>query len=171
MAVTLMVRLLPGHVPNFTPMGALALFTGVYLARYSKWWVLMPLAAMFASDLFIGFYEWRIMAAVYGGFLIYSLLGLIVSRYKNAITIFGTGALGAVLFYLVTNFAVWAFSGVYTLTLGGLIESYVLAIPFFRSTIIGDLVFTGLFFGAYEGAVWLLRTQKTSALLGALRIK
>ena len=134
-------------------MAALALFAGVYASRASKWYLLAPLGAMLASDVFVGFYEWKTMAAVYGSFFAIGLIGLLVRKYKNAGTIaLGTLA-GSMLFYLTTNFAVWAFSGMYPITLEGLMLSYTMAIPFFKFTLLGDLFYVSLFFGIYELAM------------------
>lgn len=157
-------RLLP-HPPNFAPISALALFAGVYCASISRWWLFLPLGAMFFSDLVIGFYDWRIMGSVYGSFGAIGLIGLMVQKYKNAGSII-LGSLGAsLLFYLTTNFAVWAFSGMYPLTLEGVFLSYLMGVPFFKFTLLGDLFFTLLFFGTYELArVWLTRPEETAVL-------
>ncbi|TSC56913.1 MAG: hypothetical protein Greene041639_76 [Parcubacteria group bacterium Greene0416_39] len=148
---TITVRLLP-HMPNFTPMGALALFVGVYLAKAHKAALLLPLLAMFLSDLFIGFYDAKLMAVVYGSFLSYGVIGMLVVKQKNAQTVLLGSIGGAVIFYLTTNFAVWAFSSWYPHTLSGLMLSYTLALPFFKYTLLGDVFFSALFFGAYEFA-------------------
>lgn len=152
-------RFMP-HLPNFTPVGAFALFAGVYLAR-KYWWAMgLPLAAMFLSDLFIGFYDWKLMAVVYASFLGYSAIGFVVSKRKNPATIVLASICGAFLFYLTTNFAVWALSSYYPHTLGGLMLSYTLALPFFRATLLGDLFFAGILFGAYElGILWSGRAE------------
>src|SRR3989338_3085103 len=134
--ISIVARLLP-HPPNFTPIAAVALFAGAYASKISKWYLLAPLAAMLVSDLFIGLYEWEIMAVVYASFFVIGLFGLLVRKYKSATWRIGAITLaaltGSILFYLTTNFAVWAFSGMYAPTLGGLLLSYYIA----------------LFFGAY----------------------
>src|SRR3990170_1198086 len=81
--VSIAVRLLP-HPPNFAPIAALALFAGVYAAKISRWYLLLPLAAMLVSDLFVGFYEPRTMAVVYGSFFAICLIGLAVRRVCEA---------------------------------------------------------------------------------------
>ena len=138
------------HLPNFTPVGALALFAGVYIAPKTKWALCLPLAVLFISDLFIGFYEMQIMALVYGSFLAYGALGLLVSQKKNPLAIIAGTFGGALMFFFITNFGVWAFSSLYEKSFAGLMNAYLLAIPFFRATLLGDLFYTGLFFGAYE---------------------
>lgn len=153
------VRLLP-HIPNFTPLGAFALFVGVFVVRKHWWGLLLPLVAMFLSDLFIGFYDLKLMAVVYGSFLAYTGLGMLVSRRKSVSMVFLGSIGGATLFYLTTNFAVWLFSSWYPHTVSGLFLSYTLALPFFKYTLLGDLFFTGVLFGVYELAVHLLHQRQ-----------
>lgn len=142
-------RLLP-HAPNFTPVGALALFAGAYLASKYRIGLLLPLLVMFISDLAIGFYDVKLMAVVYGSFLVYGVIGMVVIKQKSAQAVLLGSIGGAVFFYVATNFAVWAFSPWYSHNLQGLLFSYEMALPFFRFTLAGDLFFSALFFGAYE---------------------
>lgn len=141
------MRLTP-HLPNMAPIGALALFSGVYLKkRYS---FLMPVLALLASDLFIGFYDLRLMAVVYGSFVIAALFGWLVRKDRNVLNITLGTLGGSIVFFLATNFAVWLFSDWYAHNLSGLLMSYTLALPFFRNSLIGDVFYTGVFFGIYE---------------------
>ena len=152
--ISIAARLLP-HAPNFTPIAALALFCGVYASKFSKWYLITPLAAMLASDLFVGFYEPKTMAVVYASFFAIGLFGLLVQRYKNAGTIGLATLMGSLLFFLTTNFAVWAFSGMYTANLQGLMLSYSMALPFLKFSLLGDLFYVSVFFGIYEFATSL----------------
>ena len=158
LAIALAGRLLP-HPPNFTPIGALALFAGIYLAQKSRWALLLPLAVIFLTDLAIGFYDTKMMLVVYGSFLLYGVFGLLIKDKKN----FGTIALatlaGSFLFYIVTNFGVWAFSPLYAPTLDGLMLSYFMGLPFLKYTVLGDLFFIGMFAGAYELATYLIHKK------------
>jgi len=149
--VSVGVRLLP-HLPNFAPVAALALFAGVYGSRVSKAFLFLPLLVLLLSDLFLGTYEAGIMVAVYASFLAIAFLGLLVRKWYGAGTLAAASITGSVLFYLTTNFAVWAFSHMYPHTLYGLMMSYTYALPFFRNTLLGDLFYVGLFFGVYEFA-------------------
>ena len=155
LAIALAGRLIP-HPPNFAPIGALALFAGIYLSQKNKWALLLPLAALFLTDLAIGFYDTKLMLLVYGSFLFYGVFGLLIKDKKS----FGTIALatlaGSFLFYLATNFGVWAFSPMYAPTLDGLMLSYTMGLPFLKYTLLGDLFFVGMFVGAYELAVVLV---------------
>ncbi len=153
-------RFLP-HPANFAPIGAIAIFSGIYLPK--KWAIVLPLAAMFFSDLFIGFYSWPIMLSVYVSFAIMGLIGLLVRKNKRLATVLGGTILGSVIFYLLTNAAVWAFGSLYPPTAAGLLQSYYLAIPFFRNSLLGDLFYTGVLVGAYEASLALLYREKKVA--------
>ena len=141
------LRLIP-HAPNFTPIAAIALFGGVYFSR--KIALILPIGAMVISDIFIGYYEPKLMIFVYGSFLLCVVLGFWLKKHKKWYTIGGSAILSAVLFFLVTNFAVWAFTPWYAKTLSGVIQCYLMALPFFRNTLLGDLFYVTVFFGAYE---------------------
>ena len=140
-------------MPNFTPIAAMALFGGVYLNK--KFAFVIPLAAMFVSDIFLGFHQ--AMPYVYGSFILAVVIGLWLKNNKSAKNIFCASLISSILFFLITNFGVWA-GGWYPRTLSGLMQSYIMGIPFFRNTVLGDLLYTGVFFGAYE-LVQLLITR------------
>ncbi len=147
------LRLLP-HPPNFAPILAIALFGGVYLSR--KIAFVLPIFAIAISDIFIGYYGIVLMIAVYGTFLLSVVLGFWLKKHKKWYTVGGIAILSAVLFFLITNFAVWAFTPWYAKTLSGIIQCYIMAIPFFRNTLLGNLFYVTVFFGAYEIAtVWV----------------
>src|SRR3989344_7459523 len=137
------------HAPNFVPVGALALFCGAYLSK--KYSLFIPLLVMFLSDALIGFYDWKVMSSVYAGFAIMALLGWWVKREKSVDNIILASLAGALFFYIITNFAVWASSTWYPQNLYGLLSSYTLALPFFRNSLLGNLFYVPVFFGAYEG--------------------
>lgn len=142
-----LLRLLP-HPPNVAPIAAMALFGGVYLNK--KYALIFPLLALFISDLFIGFYGASMMAFVYGSFLLTGCIGIFLKNHKKPAVIIAASLFSSLLFYLITNFGVWLTGTLYPKTLSGLLESYIMAIPFFRNTLIGDLLYTGIFFGSYE---------------------
>lgn len=151
-------RFLP-HPPNFAPIAAIALFGAVYLPRRMA--LILPLAAMFISDIFIGFYGVSVMVAVYGSFLATGILGLWLRQHKKWHTIGGSAVLSAILFFAVTNFAVWAFTPWYAKTLSGLFQCFIMAVPFFRNTLLGNIFYTASLFGAYELAGLYAKTFKT----------
>lgn len=154
LAVTCMVlfaaalRLVP-HYPNFTPVAAMALFGGAYFSN-KKLAFIVPLAAMFISDLIIGFHS--TMWAVYLSFAAVVLIGFNLRKSKKISNIFLAVISSAVLFFVVTNFAVWMMGTMYPMTISGLAESYIAAIPFFSYSVLGDLFYAGIFFGAFEFA-------------------
>ena len=140
-------RILP-HPANFAPIAAMALFSGTYMSK--KQAMVIPLAAMVISDLFIGFDSLPMRLSVYGSFLIMILIGFWLKKHKNIKTVVVATLFSSVLFFVITNFSVWVFGTMYPKTVSGLAECYLLAIPFFRNTILGDTIYSGLFFGGYE---------------------
>lgn len=149
-------RLLP-HPPNFAPIGALALFGGIYLPRRLA--LIIPLGAMILSDLIIGFYSLPIMLSVYGSFALMNVIGLWVRERKRFSTVLGGTLCGSTLFFLITNAAVWAFSGIYPFTFSGLTQSYMMGLPFFRNTLFGDLFYVGILAGSYECIAYWLKNK------------
>lgn len=146
------------HFPNFTPIAAMALFGGVYLNK--KYALVLPILAMLISDYFIGLYDIKLMAGVYLSFILVGLIGLFIKKHKNIGTIIGGTLLGSVLFFVITNFAVWIFYNWYPHTLTGLGQCFAMAIPFFRGTLMGDLFYVAILFGTYELAMsWVGRKK------------
>jgi hypothetical protein len=136
-------RIIP-HAPNFAPVGALAIFTGYHFKNKFSWWI--PIAAMVLSDFVIGFHS--TVPYVYTSFIIMSLIGSYLKK-RNARTLFLASLASSVLFFLVTNFGVWVSSSMYAKNVNGLIQSYLMAIPFFRNTALSDLFYTFSFFYGY----------------------
>jgi hypothetical protein len=145
--IGIMTRFIP-HPPNFTAIGAIALFGGAWFSKkYLA--ILIPLAALFISDgifeLFIpgmGFHQG--MLFVYFSFVIISLLGIGLRQRKNVWTIAGASVLSSVLFFLISNFGSWLIF--YPQSMEGLSACYIAAIPFFHHTLMGDLFFNAVFF-------------------------
>ena len=152
-------RLLP-HLWNFAPIAGIALFAGVYLGR--RYAVILPVVAMFIGDLFIGFYDWKLMLAVYGCFVLIGLLGTLIKKYKSVETVLAGSIVASVIFFLVTNFAVWQFSPWYAKSLAGLIHCFTMALPFFRNTLLGNVFYTVVLFGAYETVMILAKQRRLS---------
>jgi len=139
-------RLLP-HFPNITPVAAIALFGGTYINRkYLAF--LLPFTALFISDLFLGFYPE--MYAVYISFFITVGLGMLLRKKTSAISTAAASIASSVIFFLLTNFAVWTSARfAYPTTIFGLGLCYEAALPFFRSELFGTLAYNTLFFGAF----------------------
>lgn len=139
-------RLIP-HAPNIVPIAALMLFGGTYLPKKI---LFLPLLSLLISDYFIGFYGTD-MLYVYGSFIITGLIGFWIRSHKKPQFVIGGALTSSVLFFLITNFGVWAPpNNWYPHDLNGLIKSYTMALPFFRNSLIGDLGYTILLFGGYE---------------------
>lgn len=148
-------RLLP-HPPNFTPISAIALFGSVYFPK--KLSLTLPILAMLISDIFLGFYQPSLMLSVYGSFILCLILGFWLKKHKKWHTVLGGSIFCSILFFIITNFAVWAFTSWYPKTIGGFIECYTLALPFFKNSLLGDLFYVTIFFGIYEAAeLWIKR--------------
>ena len=148
-------RLMP-HTPNLTPIAAIAVFGGAYFAN-KKMAFIVPLLAMVLSDIalsFIAGYElFTLMRIVlYGTFALITLIGLQLRNGFSAPKTLVASLLASVLFFAATNFAVWALGQgmVFPLTVKGLLACYEVAIPFFRNTLLGDLMFVAIFFGGFE---------------------
>ena len=157
-AIVFLSRLLP-HTPNFSPLLAVVLFTAVYA---DKKLFFLPFAILFLSDIFLGFYTLGVMLSVYFSLLLTLFLGQILKKHHNAINLLSSSLLSGLVFFLVTNFAVWYFGDWYPHTFSGLMSSYTLAIPFFKSTLVSNLVYTGLLFGSYA---YLLNLQEKKNIL------
>jgi hypothetical protein len=145
------------HPPNVAPIAAIALFGGAMLrdrrAAYGA-----PLVTMLLSDLFLAAFVYgarpliHSQPIVYACFLATVAIGVLVKRRRTPLVIGAASLASSILFYLVTNFAVWAGGSMYPKTAPGLVTCYQAAIPFFRNTLGGDLAFASLLFGGF--ALW-----------------
>jgi hypothetical protein len=147
-AIAALFRFLPTP-PNVAPVAAMALFGGALFAD-KRLALLLPLAVMFITDLFLGLHS--TLWAVYLSFAAIAGIGILVGKNRNVASITAGAISGSVLFFVITNFAVWLMgSGMfYPKTIEGLMMCYTAAIPFFHNTLVGDLFFTGALFGSYE---------------------
>jgi len=152
-----LTRLLP-HPPNFAPITAMAVFGAVGFGRW-RMAILTPLLALFASDLAIeylyhhGMYpRWGIyrgMWATYGTTALVALLSRFSRGTRRVSVMAGTTLFASIVFFLVTNFAVWARGTRFPHTLDGLLDCYIVATPFFRNSLAGDVVYAAVLFGAW----------------------
>jgi hypothetical protein len=139
------LRIVP-HPWNFTPIGAMALFSGA-MFRDRRAAFLFPLVALFAGDLFIGLH--RLIPVIYASFLISVLIGTWLANHRSVLRIGGAVFLGALQFFLVTNFAAWQLFGTYPHTPAGLAACYIAGLPFFGNALAGDALYSALFFGSF----------------------
>ena len=133
------------QIPNISPIAAIALFGGAFLNE-KKIGLLIPIGALFLSDLFIGFH-----GSMWSVYLSFALIVMIGSRIKKPsfLNVIGASITGSLLFFILTNFAVWTQGQMYSMDLSGLLTCYEMAIPFFRNTLLGDLLFTTSLFSVY----------------------
>ena len=162
------LRLTP-HIANFAPISATALFGGAYLNK--RFAILVPLAAIAISDYLllyvnpfsnpvVNFSHIQPISAmfhsttlyVWGSFTISGLIGIWLKNRVKPSNVIAASFLASLQFFVITNFGVWA-GGMYSRGLDGLVQSYIMGLPFFRWTLMGDLFYTGVFFGAYEFAI------------------
>ena len=143
MLLAALSRLIP-HPPNFTPLIAIALFSGFYAANKALIYGL-PIATMLISDLFLGFYSISIF--VYLSFLLISFFGTF-SKNPGAVKIVSAILLGSVSFFIITNFGVWVLGG-YPRNLAGLLRCYIVAIPFFKNTLMGSFSYSTIMILCY----------------------
>jgi hypothetical protein len=150
-------RVLP-HPPNFSPIEAVALFGGAYFAK-RHWALLVPLVAMFASDLVLGlvnggiYWDWFASAGyllVYACIALSTLLGFGLRGKVGASRVLSYSLAGSLLFFVVTNFGAWLGSPAYPQTAAGLLAAYMAGVPFFQWTVLGTLVYSALLFGGFE---------------------
>jgi len=134
------------HPWNFTPVGAMALFSGAVL-RDRRLAFFFPLLPLFLGDIFIGFH--KLMFVVYASFLVNVAIGHWLRDRRTIARITLATLLGAIQFFIVTNFAVWALGGFYPRTVAGLATCYVAGVPFFWNTLAGDAFYVALLFGGF----------------------
>ena len=149
-------RLLP-HFPNFAPMGALALFAvAFYKRKYLA--LVIPGLAWGLSDLYLN----NMIYNSADGFTLFTadqffslfalilivILGKLLFKKVNAPNVMIGSLSASLIFFVVSNLGVWMQGILYPKTLQGLVECYSMALPFYRGTLVSDLIFTGVFFGA-----------------------
>ena len=141
------LRIAP-HPWNFTPVGAMALFSGAII-KDRRLAFAFPLLALFAGDLFTGFYKLSLMAMVYASFLLSVLIGRFLQGHRTVLRISAGTLLGSAQFFLVTNFAAWWLLNSYPRTSAGLAACYLAGLPLFWNTLAGDAFYCAMFFGAF----------------------
>ena len=158
--MAVVMRFLP-HLPNMAPIAAMALFGGVYFNK--KYALILPIVIMFLSDIFLGFHNTILF--VYGSFLLTGIIGIILKKHNNFKWILGGTIISSVLFFIITNFGVWLMNmgDMYAKNLTGLVQCYVMAIPFFRNTLMGDLIYSGMMFGGYRMVAGLTEKSEVKA--------
>jgi hypothetical protein len=150
-------RLVP-HWPNFTPLGAMGLFGAACFSDRRMAWMI-PFMALFLSDLVLNnmvyrayfpTFTWFTSVWAYASLAVVMLMGQVwLRRGISAERVLGASLSGSLLFFLVSNFGVWASGGMYPPNFSGLLLCYAAGLPFFTNTVLGDLFFSGVMFGSY----------------------
>jgi len=152
-------RIIP-HIPNFTPIGAIALFGGAYFKNKLHAFII-PILSLWVSDLVINNYilsyyydefTWFYPGFLwqYSSFCIIIIIGYFYLKNLSLKKIFLSSIASSLLFFIITNFGVWISGSLYPLNINGLITCYILAIPFLKGTLIGFLFYSSFLFGAFE---------------------
>lgn len=154
-----LTRFIP-HEPNFTAVGAMALFAGVLMPN--RWMsLLVPMITLLLTDLVLGFHN--TMWAVYGSFAIITMMGWMLSKRQNVMNMVGASVVAALFFFFATNAAVWMmdinsptpfFSADFT----GLMACIDMGLPFLKNQILSQALFGVLLFGTY----YLAKSKKPS---------
>jgi hypothetical protein len=155
-----LARLMP-HPFNFTPIGAMFIFSAAFFDR--RWLgLIVPFLSLFLTDLLVnnvwnsafyfGQFVWFTPAAwtIYAGFAAYFLMGTI-AFHKNISpkSIVLSAIFGSIIFFFLTNFGSFLTDPMYPKTTSGLATCLAAGLPFYQNTILGDLCFTGILFGSY----------------------
>lgn len=144
--VAIFFRLIP-HPPNVTPLVGLSLLAGVIFGANNRLAYILPLSAMFLSDIFLGFHP--SMVFVYASVAVIPVFSLFL-RKQNLISLLGVSVLSSTVFYIVTNFGHWLMTTMYQKNTSGLLMSYIAGVPFFKMTLTGDILFSLIFVGLYN---------------------
>ena len=140
-----LTRIIP-HPPNFTAIGAVALFGGAFI-KDKKLSFIIPVFIMMLSDLILGY---SMVISVYISFIIMVLIGSLLQKKQNGIRIINTTLIASLIFFLITNFSVFLTSSLYPKNIIGLIECYTLAIPFFINTVMGNVIYSLIMFYSFN---------------------
>ena len=159
--VAALSRLVP-HPANFSPIGGMALFGAAYFTN-KYWTFIIPIVSMWISDLilnnvvygeyfnhFVWFYSGSLFA--YGAFALIGVMGLFSLKRIGINSVLLSALSASIIFFVVSNFGVWLSSGMYPHPWQGLTACYIAGIPFFGNTILGDLCYSAIMFGAFETA-------------------
>ena len=149
------------HLPDFTPIIALALFRGAYLQK--KYALIVPLLLMLITDVILGFHN--TMFFTWGSIFLISFLGMKLMEKKNFMNGLCSSLASVLIFFVITNFGVWLVSGMYAHTWQGLTDCFVLALPFLKNSLFSTLIYTALLFGAYEFAAARLKSTRFAHVL------
>jgi len=157
--IAAIARLFP-HPWNCSPIAAMALFGGVYFKDKRTAFIITILALIVSDMLTIvlvngrytslsqSLFSWMELAIILS-FSLTVLLGILIRKKTNIISVAGVSIISSTLFFLITNFACWPHSTIYPQTFQGLLLCYDAGLEFYRNNLIGDLVYSGILFGSF----------------------
>ena len=143
---TALSNILLSNIPNFSPVASVALFSGFYLSN-KRLALLIPVACMLISDYFIGFHS--LMWAVYLSFAFTVVIGIKMKTSSSKKVIINS-VLSSLIFFFITNSAVWLTGNFYSSDLSGLGLCLTMGIPFFKYTLLSSTVFSTILFGGFQ---------------------
>ena len=163
------------HLPNFSPMEAIALFGGAYLTSKLAAY-LVPLVAIFLSDLVLNntimrpFFSDKEGLVIFDGYMIYNIIGMVaivaiarvLLKKVSAGKVLGGSLIASSVFFVVTNIGSWLSLPIYSKDVSGLVTAMTAGIPFFNTSWISTLLFSCVLFGTFE-----LYTRFQSSLIPA----
>ena len=136
------------HIPNFTALGAVAIFSGTTI-KDKRIAFLIPLLALVVTDFYFGFHQ--SMLPVYLCYSLSTLLGIIISNKRTRLNIIAASFASSLIFFLITNLPIWYTNdSLYSLNLAGTLESYIAAEPFFRNETVSTLLYSGVLFFVFD---------------------
>jgi len=154
----LFIRYDQSALPGFTAVGAMMIFAAAYMSGWKKW--VVPIGIFWVSDMIVNnvvYAQYYDSFQVFGNLWVYAayagivLIAYFLMRRPNVGRLLITSTLGAVLFFLVTNFGSWIHPAApYAKDISGLMTSYEAGIPFFRNGLLGDVFFSLVLFGAFD---------------------
>lgn len=134
------------HIPNFTPVLAMAMFAGMVLPRQKA--IVLPIVLMALTDLILGFHS--TMFFTWGSMILIAFIGEEMKSKSSVTKVFGGGFFASILFFVISNFGVWLMTGLYPKTFEGFVQCYIMAIPFFKWTFISTCCYLGIFIVSYQ---------------------
>lgn len=140
-------RLLP-HIPNVAPVTAVSLMSGGKFSFATSLLAIFP--GLLVSDYLLGVYDWRVMLSVYASYLLIIAIGKYLHPTRNMTNLLTATLLASLIFFIITNLAVWVTSPAYSKDLVGLLECFTMALPFFRNSLIGDLGYGFLLYALHH---------------------
>ena len=144
--ITALSNIFLSNIPNFSPIASIALFSGFYFSN-KKLALIIPISCMLISDFIIGFHS--LMWAVYLSFSLIVVLGFFMNTASPKKVILNS-IWSSILFFLITNFAVWATGIFYSKDISGLTLCFTMGLPFFKYTLLSSIIFSTILFGGFE---------------------